>query len=326
MQNILASIEPVIEQARWVRVDEDAVRRTAGRLAAGGAPLPDWDGHLHPAGRDAAETATLVLVLDALNFCFWPMPGSTAPRWSVDYRGVVYDGYLALAVALRKAVERGVPLADPDYLAGLDIVQVRALLAPAPGAQEIPLIEARLANLREIGLALRDRWDGLFERAIREAGGLALALIDEVLSALPSFRDIAIYRGREVHFYKRAQILVADLHGALAHDELGQFDDLDRLTAFADYKVPQILRQFGILRYHPDLTSAVRRYDLIPPGDEREIEIRAATIWAVELLRRALAERSRSLRAFEIDWLLWHASQSLPDDAEPYHRTLTVYY
>lgn len=324
--NILASIQPVVEQASWVTINPVAVGEVAARLAVEAAPLPEWDGELHPVGRDAAETATLVLVLDALNFCFWPQPGSELPRWSVTWRGARYDGYLALAVALRRAVESGVPLADAGYLAGLDLDGVRELLAGDPGAQEIPLIDARLANLREVGLALRDRWEGSFATAIRAAEGSAMRLIGEVVEALPSFRDVARYKGRDVRFYKRAQILIADLHGALAGDELGRFEDLDRLTAFADYKVPQILRRFGILDYHPELAAAIVRYELIPPGDEREVEIRAATIWAIELLRRALAGHGRELRAFEIDWLLWHASQSLPPDAEPYHRTLTIYY
>ncbi len=296
------------------------------RLASADEPLPDWDEHLHPVGRDAGETATLVLVLDALNFCFWPLPGSDGPRWSVSYQGTNYDGYLALAVALRKAVERGVPLTDPDYLAGLDLGLVRELLAPVHGTQEIPLIEARLGNLIEVGVALRDRWEGSFERAIAAAKGSSMTLVDEIVEALPSFRDTATYRGMEVLLYKRAQILIADLHGALGGIGLGAFNDLDRLTAFADYKVPQILRQFGILQYHPDLERAIRRYELIPPGDEREVEIRAATIWAVELLRQSLDKHGKSMRAFEIDWLLWNAAQSLPANAEPYHRTLTIYY
>ncbi len=324
--NILPTIQAVVERARWVTIDDEAVAEVAGRLAAEREPLPDWDGELHPVGRDADETAMLTLVLDALNFCFWPLPGSDGRRWTVEYRGELYDGYMALAVALRKAVESDVPLADPDYLAGLTIEQTAALFAPVAGSQEIPLIEERLANLREVGRALRNRWDGSFVNAIRAAGGSAMTLIDEVADALPSFRDVARYRGSEVQFYKRAQILIADLHGALGGIEFGAFDDLDQLTAFADYKVPQILRQFGILRYHPGLAETIRRYELIPPGDEREIEIRAATVWAVELLCEALTARGRPLRAFELDWLLWNASQRLPDDAEPYHRTLTIYY
>ena len=324
--NILAAIEPIIERARWVSIDSGAIDEFASQLASSEEPLPEWDGDLHPAGRDDEETATLVLVLDALNFCFWPMPGSSPRRWTVSYRGRAYDGYLALAVALRKAVEQDTPLSDPEYLATLDLRRVRDLLAPDSGAQEIPLIDERLTNLREVGEALRDRWDGSFASAIRDANGSATDLIGKVIEALPSFRDSAAYRGREILFYKRAQILIADLHGALGGAGLGRFHDLDQLTAFADYKVPQILRYLGVLRYQPSLAEAIQRYELIPPGDEREIEIRAATVWAVELLRRSLARHNRNLNAYKLDWLLWNASQSMPPNTEPYHRTLTIYY
>ena len=35
----------------------------------------------------------------------------------------------------------------------------------------------------------------------------------------------------------------------------GRFDDIGELTAFADYKLPQVLRELGILSYHPDLAK-----------------------------------------------------------------------
>ena len=324
--DVLRAVEAVVEQARWAAVEGEAVERLAERIAARDAPPPEWDAGLHPVGRDDAEAATLVLILDALNFCFWPLPGSTAPRWTIRFRGVAYDGYPALAASLRRAVEDGVPLTDPDFLARIDQGDVQRIFLPQPGAQDIPMIEARVANLREVGRVLRDRWNGTFATAIEKSGRSSRALVAEVIDALPSFRDVAQYKGHEVWFLKRAQILIADLHGAFGGLRLGAFDDLDQLTAFADYKVPQMLRQLGVLDYHPELAQAIRRYDLIPPGDEREVEIRAVTVWAVERLRRELARLNRSLHAFEIDWLLWHASQDIPGDAEPYHRTLTIYY
>jgi hypothetical protein len=107
---------------------------------------------------------------------------------------------------------------------------------------------------------------------------------------------------------------------------LGGFDDLDALTAFADYKVPQVLRRLGVIVYDAELAGMIDRYEVIPAGSEREIEIRAATIWGCELLRRALHARGRPLRAFEVDWALWLAGQSLPSDTRPYHRTVTIFY
>jgi hypothetical protein len=74
------------------------------------------------------------------------------------------------------------------------------------------------------------------------------------------------------------------------------------------------------------LAERIARRELLLAGSDEEIEIRAATIWGVELLRRALAARGRDVTASEIDWLLWQAGQQLPAGTEPYHRTLTIFY
>ncbi len=98
------------------------------------------------------------------------------------------------------------------------------------------------------------------------------------------------------------------------------------LTAFADYKVPQVLRQLAILRYVPGLAASIRARTLILAGSREEVEIRAATIWACERLRQRLADLGVHFLASEIDWLLWNRGQSLPPSVEPYHRTVTPYY
>ena len=113
---------------------------------------------------------------------------------------------------------------------------------------------------------------------------------------------------------------------ALAGTELAITRDLELLTAFADYKVPQVLRQHGILTYSPELAATIAAHRLIPPESDEELEIRAATIWAVELLRQALTRRGVEMPSYAIDWALWQSGQSLPASSEPYHRTLTVFY
>jgi hypothetical protein len=257
------------------------------------------------------------------------VPTTGKPRWRVTYQGQTYDGYWALAVALRRAVEAGQPLWDGDYLSGLTEPDVAALLAGDPGAEEIPLLHARMEHLHEVGHALLGRWEGTFLHAIKHARGSALALVKAVVQALPSFNDVAPWGPQNRHharFYKRAQILVADLYGAFGGHGPGLFRDLETLTAFADYKVPQVLRRNGILEYAPPLAERIARYALIPPDSDEELEIRAATIWGVELLRQALAARGRAMPAYAIDWALWRVGQDLPADTEPYHRTLTVFY
>jgi len=314
------------EQARLVRIDHQQVQRAAALIEALPDPKPDWDRMLHPTSDDHARLANLVLVVDALNFCFWSLPTTGRPRWQVTHDGTTYNGYAALAVALRRAAAGGYPLWDGDYLGTITELDVSEILAGDPGSDPIPLLHARMEHLQEMGVALVERWEGTFLHAIRAARGSAPKLIAEVLRALPSFRDTAPWGQREARFYKRAQILVADVYGAFGGQGPGAFHNLDTLTAFADYKVPQVLRQLGVLSYAPELAERIARYELIPFESDEELEIRASTVWAVELLRQELARQGRAMPAYAIDWALWQAGQSLPDGAEPYHRTLTVYY
>jgi hypothetical protein len=64
----------------------------------------------------------------------------------------------------------------------------------------------------------------------------------------------------------------------------------------------------------------------LAPGSPDEVEIRANTIWAVELIREELKQGGKAFRAFEIDWLLWTLGQSDEFRAKPYHRTVTILY
>ena len=56
-----------------------------------------------------------------------------------------------------------------------------------------------------------------------------------------------------------------------------------------------------------------------------EVEIRAATVWACELLRREMIHQGHPVTAVEIDLRLWLLGQK-SSDMQPYHRTRTIYY
>jgi hypothetical protein len=314
--DVLETTRVVVSAARDVRVDPEATRALAARLAIEPLVRPVWRVWPHW-WDDSAATATYVLVLDALNFSFWG-----EPRWRVRYRGHTLDGYWALAAALRRALDEGLPLLDADWLAGLDCEAVAALLR---GDGSLPLLQERTDCLRQVGLALRRDFAGSFATAVERCQGSAAALVALVARHFPSFDDRARYAGAQVHFYKRAQILVSDLVGAYDGRGPGAFGDLQWLTAFADYKVPQVLRDQGLLVYSPALAAHVDGGREIPAGDPREVEIRAGTIWAVELLRRGLAQLGHVLMSFELDWLLWSGAQGR-ELRQPYHRTRTVFY
>jgi hypothetical protein len=319
---VLRSTLPVVQNARQVGLDMGRVEALAARWAEAGWRAPAWDATLH--FNDGTErTLNWMLLVDAMNFCFW---SENQPRWAVEYRGQTYNGYMAEAASLVRALDEGYWLWDAAYLAELSEADLRHIFRPAPGMPEIPLFAERLANAREVGQVLLAKYDGQFARAVEAAGGNAVALARRIIQDFASFNDVSMYDGAQVRFYKRAQICVADIHGTFGGKGWGKLQDFDQLTIFADYKLPQVLRHEGVLVYNADLSARVDRLELLPAGSPEEVEIRAATIWAGELLRRALGARGIQALASEIDYYLWTLSQTASPDMPPYHRTRTIYY
>lgn len=321
---VLSGATPVVLEGALVTIDGEGVEALAARWA--GSPWPDATadfGQLHFTD-GSWRTANWMLLTDALNFCFWAQPDE--PRWRVEWRGQTYDGYYALAAALTRAVEDGRQLWDANYLANLRTDDLADILRPVPGAPAIPLFDERLANAREVGHVLLDRYYGRFTNAVEAAGGDAVELALLLAREFPSFADVAEWGDEPVPFLKRAQICVSDLNVAFDSKDCGALTNLDQLTAFADYKLPQLLRAEGVMVYVPELAELVDSYTLLPPGSDAEVEIRAATIWSVELLRRALASHGIQQRASAIDYRIWTESQSLSADIAPYHRARTIFY
>jgi hypothetical protein len=100
---------------------------------------------------------------------------------------------------------------------------------------------------------------------------------------------------------------------------------------FADYRVPQILRNMGVLVYNDELKEKIDKKIEINFGSREEIEIRAATIIAVELIQQKmnlilLKMNLKTLFVVELDWLLWQLGERKKKIIEPHHRTLTIYY
>jgi len=176
------------------------------------------------------------------------------------------------------------PLWDASYLSNIGEKDLAYIFR---GEYTIPLFEQRLHNLREVGHVLLEKYDGQFIHAIEQANSNAVELTLLLARDFSSFNDVVLYRNRLVCFYKRPHICVADLYGAFGGKSWGAFTDMDQLTIFADYKLPQVLRHYGVLEYHPSLAQHIDAQELLEAGSE-EVELRAATVWACELLRREM--------------------------------------
>jgi len=260
-------------------------------------------------------TSQLIFVLDALNFCFWAKKNEE--KWTVEYPkgNFVSNGWFALVDSIQRALSERIPFLDAAYLKNITFKEAEYIFRSS-NQTPIPLLNERVKILNEIGQVLIKSYNGNIYNFLVKNGLDAEKILINLIREFPSFQDYAEFMGQRVNFYKRAQIFVYDL-SFLPNLKI---KNLNCLTIFADYKIPQTLRAFGVLEYAPSLREKIDNYEILPSGSQEEIEIRASTIWAGELI----AFFSGFLPA-EVDNVLWKASQSLRD-VNPYHRVLTTAY
>jgi hypothetical protein len=320
MREVLETAKYIAEKSRLVWIDKQALTRFAQKLLEDEIEVPPWDPLYHFCD-GTEETVSYLMVLDSLNFCFWPPPGKA--RWEIEYKSEKLSGYYAMAASLTKAVESGIPVTSSTYLANLSSGELNNILG---GQGELQLMEPRIQILNELGQVLVQEYGGNACKLVEAAGNSAASLARLLARKFSSFRDTAKCRGHKVFFYKRAQIFAADLYGAFNGKRWGGFGDMGNLTSFADYKLPQVLRHLGIMAYEESLARKVDQKTLLAPGSPEEVEIRANTVWTVELIRQELECRGKALMAFEIDWILWNLGQDDAFREKPYHRTITIFY
>lgn len=314
---ILDGIRWVIDRSRHVQIDHACLSGVCDGLDPTNLCLPDWQIPVVPPWRDE-RLVDYVLLFNSINFCYWG-----EPKWTIRLRGQSYDGAFGLMAALTRALEEGYPLLSGAFLTHVSPDQFRHILR---GYVSIPLEAERLAIWHECGPVLAREFDDHWHRVIQRAGGNAVRLVNLLVEHFPSFDDAAEFEGRHVAFYKRAQLAAGMLYQAFGGQEWGAFHDFDQLTVYADYKLPQVLRKLGILVYDEALSARVDSQTPIPAGSRMEVEIRAATVRAGELIRRALLPQAPGLTAAHVDFWLWETGQHKSPDDRPYHRTLTIAY
>ncbi|XP_043244460.1 queuosine salvage protein-like [Amphibalanus amphitrite] len=334
--------EYIAEHADHVSIVEEGIKAVAkmaldaARAAesAGGLVGDGYRGSpLHPQVADAAAVDWVFLVT-TLNFNFWTSEG--AVKYRVRHGGIMYDGYFSVCAAVNRALEEGKPATDPAWYGRLDLDGVRHLLRSDTEA-EIPLLEERHRAVTDAGRVLLEKYGGSFVNCVKACGGSAQRLLRLVTDEFASYRDEAEFKGQRVSLYKRAQILIADLWLCFDGRGLGQFDDIDTLTMFADYRIPQALAYLGALRYSPELMALLQAEHVFASGHPMEVEIRGCSIAAVERIvaaaRQMAAESGQPvsptfLNSIGVDNFLWgYRRQHVKEtNAVPYHKVRCIYY
>uniref|UniRef100_A0A0N4ZSJ7 Queuosine 5'-phosphate N-glycosylase/hydrolase n=1 Tax=Parastrongyloides trichosuri TaxID=131310 RepID=A0A0N4ZSJ7_PARTI len=325
-----------------LKCNDDGVMKVASMIVNamknGEIKQIDFDAHeLHPKGGDQAAV-DWVFLMDTINFSFW---SNIDTPFYVTYKGKTYSGYFAGCAAVNRALENNLPITSAAFMSTVDEKMLTDIFKSDVGGT-IPLIAERVKAINESGKVLIEKFNGTFYTAVKNCHKSAKTLLEIIVENFESFRDFAVYRGKKISLLKRAQILVADIYGCLKNkNDIGNFNDIDILTMFADYRVPQVCAYLGALEYSDFLMEKLKKKEILENGEPLEVELRAMSIYCCDKIVRQIQKLLdiqknheefkdfRKATAMDVDIFLWiyrreHAKEI--EDKIPFHRVRCIYY
>ena len=321
---MLDSVRYAIESSRDVSTNYQKVVEVASWMAFEELPVPEFALPFTVGRGDANEIIDFILVADSIDTAFTDFARHEV--FQVDYGGKHWSDAEAQFACLARAIDRGVPILNGDYLRKITHAELDSIFT---GNIPMPMLDEKLRVLHEVGGVLAANYDGRFHKFVQSCSPRLYdngnGLIERMVKEFPRFNDVSRLDDREIRFYKLAQLGVWMLYATL-HPVGFRLDDSEKMTAFADYIVPLALRLHGITRYSEKLERAIQSRQLIPRDSRWEIEIRAHCIYATALLCEEvnkLRSPNRQVLIPLIDarfWTHFHKTTS------PHHLTQTIMY
>lgn len=316
---VLETTKFVVDTSKFVHINREAVKTIASRFQKEDWKIPSLDPRYHFLAKEK-RTLQYFFILDSINFSFWQ---NGKRRSFVKKFGNEYiRGYNALALGLKHAFLKDRRMEQTEFLIR---IRRKEFLEAIDAQGKLPMLKKRLHTLHQNALILKNVFEDSVEQLVKKANKDASILIELLVTHFPSFNDTAQLEGQEIKFYKRAQLFISDINLAFQDKECGEFKNIGELTCFADYRLPQILRHWNIVEYESSLATLVDGLKPIKRGSREEIEIRAATIWAVEYLKNDLKKLHIEITSRDLDLLLWQKAKEMKN-AKPHHRVRTIFY
>ncbi|XP_029170421.1 queuosine salvage protein-like isoform X2 [Nylanderia fulva] len=253
-----------------------------------------------------------LFVLQTLNFALCNRKGRK--QWAVDGA----KGYIGLCIAIKRAIDEGKPIWDPNYYTKMTQSDLEYILRGDDDETSIPLIQERFTILRKVGEILLDKYDGTFVECVKAAEYDADKLLKLLFDEFESYRDEAEFEG-----LKDTQKMMS--------------------TMFMDYRTPQVLLHFKVLRYSEMLVTRFENSDEpLQHGSREELEIRGCSLIAAQKLCEEVRRESKrygkeiplvKTRVFNVpilvdNYILGLTAYSHEElmKREPFHYVRSVYY
>ena len=239
------------------------------------------------------------------DYCFWG-----DPKWEVKTEIGTMDGSYAIMYLILNRFK-----SNNDFEISFD--EFKSLLK---GNVAIPLLEDRYQNLVKMNEFIKLKNQSFYE-LIKELN-IDSDLFEFIVNNLDYFKDVSNYDGKEILFYKRAQLLTSDILHVREKKENAKVD-YSHLIGCADYKIPQVMRCYGMLEFSDSLCEKVDNKIELSEGSLEEIEIRANTLKVINYIYEKL---NKEYSRMDINDFIWLLGQDKSKMTKPYHRTLTKHY
>lgn len=107
-------------------------------------------------------------------------------------------------------------------------------------------------------------------------------------------------------FQKRSQLAIRMMNGVLKRRFDKEFKGTENLTIMADYRLPQVMYNFGAIKLSEGLLEKLTRQEVLESDSPEELVLRAASVVVGENISKIL-----SINENEVDALLWTLSQKM---------------
>ena len=287
----------VVENSKYVKINYDKITDFVNEL--GFPNYEHWSKgiDLHFSEK---EWILLAFIIESMNFCFWQKP-----KWKIEYHGELMSGSNALFFSVIKEIENNSNFLNTEYLYNLKKQDLYDIFKSVEG--KVPLFEERYNNFRETISYIYNNKN--FYEELYNINSDTL-LLEYIINRFPSFNDKSIFKGRTIHFNKRATLLVNDLFylSKTIHANLG---NVNNLSGCADYGIPRTFRDYGILEYSDELKNLIDNEKEILQDSEMEIEIRTNMLYVIEIIKEKLKEKNIIINSVELDNLIWHMGKKI---------------
>ena len=313
---VLSSVSKVIPQLSCLEIDIEKLHEVAINLSKEDFGI-NYEGNLNIVPEEYIRKTMLI---NTLNFVF------TDFSTSVKYKIENLSDTDAMVYQIDKALLEGAPLTQGHYMRDMNLKEFKRIFT---GNIEMPMADEKVKILNNVGDTLVTKyggdWINFIDDGPKKLYDNGEGLVERLVRDFKRFDDHSIFENEKVYFLKLAQLAFWGIQRELSKRYF-HIEDMENMTAFADYIIPVALESFGIVKYSSELKEKINSGILIDRDSIEEIEIRSTSIYVTakltELINNYKNEEEKIIIP-QLDFKLWTDFHA---DERPHHLTKTIMY